>query len=298
VTAPFEVGYGAIAVPEMTDAEAQEFGEKTGQFIKRVDPNAPGCCIDGRGCSACMDGNPTELRPSVAGGPVMTAYAAAEAIGWFADNDTSSIEDRLVAVEAQLAHAGIQAGGHVDAKAVANQFVNPETGQAATGCGANDKAPAIVATPYERPAETQALTQAVMGSRYDETYQPKNGMGYMQNRFAEWNSKTYVDVTQRKDAHRVEILEAGHEEAYVIFNFNEATTFDRDAFLQSTGKQAFCVDAWYIDNMARAMATGPDAEQQYKQLFRAMVEYQAATYLVLCNGSQRGVVVQPAEVPA
>lgn len=48
---------------------------------------------------------------------------------------------------------------------------------------------------------------------------------------------------------------------------------------------------WYIKKLANAMATGVDAELQASQLYHAMVDFQVATYIGLCDGSHRAVVM-------
>jgi hypothetical protein len=78
----------------------------------------------------------------------------------------------------------------------------------------------------------------------------------------------------------------GHTEIALVVNNIEDTTIDRDGFFKQTGNQLFKLDMWYLKLAAKAMASGPHAEQQYSSLLNAMVAYQVATYIKLCNGSQ------------
>jgi hypothetical protein len=83
-------------------------------------------------------------------------------------------------------------------------------------------------------------------------------------------------------------LVGNHGEELVIFNYLEGTTIDRDALVHDTGKQVFIVDMWYIDKLAKRMAEGrPDAVAMFESLQHAMVAFQVATYLALCNGTHR-----------
>ncbi len=77
----------------------------------------------------------------------------------------------------------------------------------------------------------------------------------------------------------------------VIFNNIPNSTIDRDALVKDTNKQVFIVDLWYIKELANRLATGPNAVQQAKQLHHAMVTYQVATYITLCDGSHRAAVL-------
>lgn len=87
----------------------------------------------------------------------------------------------------------------------------------------------------------------------------------------------------------------GHNEIMVILNFNENTTIDRDRLIADGNPQVLVVDVWYIDKLARAMARGPEAVQQYESLVHAMMAYQVATYITLCNGKHRFAMIRESE---
>jgi hypothetical protein len=75
-----------------------------------------------------------------------------------------------------------------------------------------------------------------------------------------------------------------------VFNYVRGTTVDRDAYLARTGRQAFGVDMWYLEDIAAAMMSGPSKVTQ-EQLHHALTAYQVSTYLTLCDGSQRAALV-------
>ena len=86
----------------------------------------------------------------------------------------------------------------------------------------------------------------------------------------------------------------GHREMMVVFNYEENTTIDRDAYFKATGKQVFVVDVWYLRKLANYMATGTEAETQASDLYHAMLAYQLATYVTLCDGSHRAAILTAA----
>jgi hypothetical protein len=291
-TEPLAVGTGNIHT-DVTQEQAERLVSQVEVYLKQVAEDAPGCCIDGRKCKHNLDGSPAELRPSVAGGPLITAYAAAELVGWFGEDDDSTLEERLDVVKNVLETNGVKLGAHVDEKAVANDYKNPETGAKATGCGADDKAPAIIAAIYDNDETVQKLTGAVLPT-FDEKAMAFTSKEKVTARFASWDPKMVLDASTSEDRDNVEVLEKSHEEALVVFNYVEGTTIDRDALVEATGRQVFCVDMWYINKLARALASGPDPDEQYVRLQHAMTAYQIGTYLSLCDGTQRAVLLNAA----
>lgn len=289
------VGMGKIHAGEVAPDHEAGLAEAVESHMVGVDPNVPSCCIDGRHCVHTMHGTATEPRASVAGGALTTAFAGAELAGWFGD-DTSNTQQRLGRVNRLLRAAGIKPGTHVDEAGVANEFVDPVTGLPATGCGAADKFPIIMQTVHEQAGTVHELTAAILGDGYQaEALQLAPTVNT--ERFADWRPTDIVDACGNDTENNVEILESddtpthGHREIAVVVNYRENTTLDRDVFVDDTGEQVFVVDMWYIDKLAKTLATGPKADEQYQQLRHAMVAYQVATYLALCDGSQRLITV-------
>ena len=289
---PVKVGFGTINGGELSPESAQELAEQVKEHLVEVDPASPSSCIDGRSCNECMDGQPPEPRPSVAGGALVTAYAAAELTGWLGHDEGSNSTQRLGRINKLLAAEGIKSGSHCDRGSVESNFIDPATGKAKTGCGADDKFTEIIAQPYEHPAETFAIVQVVMGEEFDQEMVKFEDKDTVAARVEGWQPTDVIEALGADTGNAIEILEGKHEEVAVVFNFRDGTTVDRDSFVKDTGEQVFVVDVWYIEKLAKALATGPDAVEQYKRLKHAMVAYQASTYLTLCDGSQRPIVVQ------
>lgn len=292
------VGHGTINGGIISNESAEELKIPVTEHLIAVADNAPSACIDGRSFAKCMDGSETEPRPSVAGGGLITAYAAAELTGWFGYDDSNSAQ-RLNNLSAHLSAMHIKFGGHCDEAAIQSQFqtVDPSgTLQPKTGCGANDRLPEILNQPYQNAAEVEVLTEVVMNHEFsDDKYDP----GYMSfvnqarvnKENSDWNPVNLIDKLGADTANNIEVLKGSHEEFAVIFNYVEGTTIDRDEFTQATGEQAFVVDVWYLDKLSKAMARGTNMVEQQKQLKHAMVAYQVSTYLTLCDGSQRAYFV-------
>jgi hypothetical protein len=289
---PIKYGFGKINGGELSSEAATELSQQVSEHLVAVSPNAPSCCIDGRRCISCMDGQDTEPRPSVAGGALVTAYAAAELIGWFGA-DESSVTQRLGRINKLLQAAGIKPGTHCDESAVKNKFADNKT-----GCGADDRFNEIMMQHYDNKDIVTTLTQTILGEEFDDKAMDFASRDKVASIIAPWSPTDVVNAVGASTANNVEVLKSddspthGHAELAVVFNFIDATTVDRDGLVDATGEQVFVVDMWYIDKLAKVLATGPDAESQYKQLKHAMVAYQAATYITLCDGSQRPIILQ------
>ncbi|MDL2362821.1 MAG: hypothetical protein QFB86_00370 [Patescibacteria group bacterium] len=290
------VGTGNINAGEWTSDRETTIEEGIKRNLVSVDPYAPSCCIDGRGCVSCLNGEPTEPRHPVAGGALVTAYAAAELIGWFGDTVGTSRE-KLERIDRLLRTAGITTGGHCDDAAAAVAFKDPTTGIPKTGCGADDKLPEIVLLPYTEKETVFAITAALLGEEYD-TYNMQFVDEYtVKSQTKGWLPTDIIEVISEQSGKNIEILKSesdathGHKEAALVVIYTENVTVDRDTFVAETGEQVFVVNIAYIEKIARALATGPAAVKQYTQLKHAMVAYQAATYLKLCDGSQRIITV-------
>lgn len=301
ITAPQPIGLGEGAIhADATQEQCEELVNKVENYLKRVADNAPGCCFDGRLCARHMDGSAPDLRPSVAGGPLLTAYIAAELSGWFEPDAPDDIESRIGIVKEKLESEGIVLGAHVDEAAVAANFRKPD-GSVRTGCGANDRASAIVKVILDPSSPVDELSGAVGGEDYNATAINRERSEELLKRFGAWNPETVLHESKDEEGRTVEVLEsddtptAGHREVLALFNQVDGTTFDRDGFVTDTGEQAFGVDMWYARKLARAMAGGPYATEQYSKLYSAMTAFQTGTYLVLCDGSQRAATIEAAK---
>jgi hypothetical protein len=289
------VGYGNIHAEESLPMSDPEVSVAIMARVVDVDPKAPSCCIDGRPCIHTMAGGRTEPRVSVAGGAIDTALAAAELTGFFGEDHNLSLEERVTRIKDILEIAGLKSGGHVDKDAVDADFVHPkDAAKVRTGCGANDEFDAIceiAATDELIPT----LTQALLGDKYKAGALQIIPAQRIKKSLAGWNPKVTLEAQASTDLSTVEVLDTqltpthGHDELLVVVNERENTTIDRDSFVAETDMQLFDIDMWYIDLLADAMArsAGPAAPEAYESLRHAMVAYQCATYLKLCDGTQR-----------
>ena len=149
--------------------------------------------------------------------------------------------------------------------------------------------------PYTAAKLVQALTSAVLGAKYNPQMMQFVPEDVIERDFANWPHSQIVEVIAQQSSYDIEILEGCHAELHVIFSEIESTTQDRDSYLLNSGKQAFCVNLWYVDMLARALAAGPNGDSQYHSLKHAMVAFQVGTYLRLCDGSPRAILVRNGE---
>lgn len=295
---PIGAGMGTITAKDLTQEKARAVSEQIRQRLVEVDPAAPSCCIDGR-CAKCTmaageAANELEPRPSVSGGGNITAYAAAEWAGYFGVEDNRPSAEKLADIDSKLRSQGLNSGAHGDTKAAAHQFSDPENPEKfKTGCGAGDKFVEIMGIPYDEPDVVTPLVQQLLGDAFDTTALARLPKQQVAEHISSWDPRDNIELTAGvSDGKNVEILDGSHGELLVVFNFVDNTTLDRDALVKETGDQVFVVDMWYLDKLAQALAAGrPDAEEMYGKLKHQMVAYQIATYLALCDGTQRPVIL-------
>lgn len=299
---PLGAGTGTISAKGFEAEEAEQLsGELSSRFLVKVDDDAAGCCIDGRNCIHTLGETAPIPGPSISGGPSVTSYAAAEMVGeYFGDKSAPTSLGRVEEVNQILVSGGIVLGAHVSDGAVRNGFVNPETNVSQTGCGANDEFKSILNKPADDKTFVDTTTGQLLGDAYNPNYTKYVEKDVLQNRVKDYDSHDVLDVVAAHDEGRnVEILAGKHAEVLVVFNYVEGTTIDRDALVAETGKQVFVVDMWYLDKLATAMAAGrPDAVEMQQKLKHAMTAFQVSTYLALCDGTHRPVILKPELEPA
>lgn len=284
-------GFGAIDAGQRTQTETDALVTAVQKHLVTVDANQPCACIDGRPCLHTASDTPTTLRPKIAGG-VASAYVAAELAGWPIEGD--DLAERFEVVNEALLTAGIPTGNHADERGYNANFASGKT-----GCGANDRLAENVAHIYEQADAVSGLVATLLGDRFSGAamqFAPET-----RNTLAHWRPTIITDSLNERDPSSLEILAnddtptSGHREELVVFNFIQNTTVDRDALVAETGRQVFVVDMWFIDGMARALAGGLHATEQSQKLLHALVAFQIGTYLTLCNGSQRTLLLRPLE---
>jgi hypothetical protein len=276
ITEQIGLGVGAITSEELTQEQAEvnarEVSSHEVELEKIVDENGN---IFYPALGVCIDGRTGELLGVKMAGGYKTLQVAAKSVGY--DVEGPALFERAKS-------RGFNLGAHVDSTNRAEGFVN------GTGCGANDKEEIIDGLFTEHKASLMATAEALIningkfdGGVYDSTSLTltTNDKNELRNTVGEASVETLRD--DHEGVH-------GHREWAVYFNYVEGTTIDRDAYFEATGKQVFVVDMWYIKRLADGMAEGIDAEQQASELYHAMVAYQLATYVALCDGKHRAII--------
>lgn len=279
VTDIIEAGAGAITAPNMTKEQAEQVAHDVATHRKNIDWHNPAVCIDGRCCARVDDSEPLPLGAHMAGG-AETVLVAAASVGL----DLGGKE--LVAKAKEL---GFTLGAHCDTTNRSENFKN------GTGCGANDKVDIITDEFTKNKAGIGQLLSGLMGANFKaDVYSgislsaPAGSKTSLMEHVGEENVETLEDDGQ--GVH-------GHREEMVIFNYEEGTTIDRDAYFAATGKQVFVIDVWYIQKLANALSSGIHADRQASELFHSMMAYQVATYIGLCDGSHRAALMMANELP-
>ncbi|MDQ3064798.1 MAG: hypothetical protein M3Q36_00830 [bacterium] len=268
VTDAIGLGFGAIESQISGEQEARDLAAQAVELRRDVTIADIAICIDGRSGEF--------FGPHVAGG-AMTLLVGADAAG-HPYRGTRMLE--------YASSQGFNLGAHCDDTNKSAGFVG------GTGCGANDKMPEIGINFSANKESLGEVVQSLMQSDFDEevystlhlpeTDSSEWDKNFLRNAVGEEKTETLHD-----DGEGVH----GHKEQLVIFNFKQNSTIDRDAFVKATGKQIFVVDVWYIKELANRLSVGADSDSQSKIMYHAMMAYQAATYITLCNGSHRAVVI-------
>lgn len=159
---------------------------------------------------------------------------------------------------------------------------------APSGCGANDKLPAIYDFIATHGADLRRMA-AQLGVELDDATHDmlvSNAVGRTQ--FSD-GSELLNDLKTTPDA-KVAELEGAHREVIVAVNTKFGTTLDREALRAAyPDLQAFNVDAWSFVTTARLLTDDP---QEASELAAAMTYYNLATACVLAGKSMRVVVVK------
>ncbi len=286
VTEGLGFGEGHLHV-DTTLEQAQEIAETiNNKYLKKVSEHAPGQCMDGRYCKCTAANTETTLGPKLAGGPEQSGFAAAElTAGYYADDISEVSADRAVLVGEKLTTNGIAIGGHMTVAARENNYVNPKTGKPQTGCGAGETHTGATERIAKADENVIKTTQKLTGRTFDTSNVVPAST--IEARNANYSPKDMLDIElAQNEGKSTEVLEGAHDERVLVLNWVRGTTVDRDALLKETGKGAFVVDMWYLEDVARAMVAGrPDANEMFSAIYDNLVAFQVAVYAELCDGS-------------
>lgn len=286
---------------------ALELGEVMKECVVWVAPTEPGRCGDGRNALGTLAGTPTTPRAGVIGGDLVATYiglAKADLLSEPDESDDATPREALEGVAANLRSAGVVLGGHGDADHEPNLHGTKPTEETpdGTGCGGDDGAPNHSQKGNDFPEAVDAVA-GVMDPEYSRSHLPATRETIAKHT-KNWNPQDAVEITtsensshDRDDA--IEVLDSphdkgvhGHTEYAVAVVFGEPDargylpTIDRDEFTRRTGLQLFTVTPARFKQLAEAAVSGPNQVEDAKRVRSGITEYNAATTLNLCDGSQ------------
>lgn len=275
---------GGVTVREGAPSAETLLGRLDNYYVP-VEPRAATRCIDGR-----HDPHLDELHL----GPQMPGGAPGAALAYRLGVDDSDLTKATFFDDAEsmidtFLRLELSPGGHKDDKA--------DDGRA--GCGALDSMAAIVAnmTAPHLVEDHKRLVKTLLADDFSrDDYLRILGAGLvLQSRSDDYfrDNIKVLDTLESKAPKSVSILEGSHEEAYVLVNLVEGTTFSSNRFSAEFGVQAFGYDLWRSKQLASRLFGLSQSGLSYKRFVHARVMITVATLMTLTNGSQRIVVRKP-----
>jgi hypothetical protein len=249
-------------------------------------------CGDGRGVSDADDAvtaiggvlRESLPRPKVFGGAVMMATATLIGSGLA---DRQSLADTVEAAIRGVERAGMGFGAHTDD----GDYSHEEN----CGCGAIDKAPAIIgATVTYRMQIINTIGKLGI---------PGTGLGTVLDNFEEVAGNKSSDMSRysgKQSMHGIKAaggvvkqLTADHREVCIVLNLAEGYTVDQGFVRDQTdgGAQVFAVDVWRLRALADRFGDDPASRQR---AFMSMLTYTLATAGVLTAGDLPVYVIEAA----
>ncbi len=272
-----ELGTGVIQAGDNQQERLEEFTNRvgSGEFHAETNGVIPCKCIDGR----C--GGHGALMPNSAGGSETLMVADDLTTKNFALNGDSSTVGQFKETLRFLKEAGNSVGGHT----AANLHGAP------SGCGANDKLPAIYAYMAQGADQLRAVATGVLGYEIsDEDHALIINNAAARTDFSA-GDEVLANLKEQGGEDCVDVLQGAHTEVIAVINRRLGTTLDRDAIQAEFGDdyEAFNVDEWSFNEGARLISQTGVAEQRQKRI--AMLYYNLATAGVLCGPGMRVTVL-------
>lgn len=261
-------------------------------YFVPCDEGAPEQCIDGR-----RSAKSSKRGPKLAGGTTGATITHKVVENPDGEDGSTIINDQEQMVE-NYEESEILFGAHIDSNAAGE----------VTGCGAVDKAIAILAKGTEPEAYSQIklLVSTMLGrenfipSRFhlmlgrslsllankDEYFLKDQQTGEYQYRQA----TTALINESAPEVSPVEELIGKHNEVGLVVNFVPGTTFDRDKFSQDNDDelQLFCYDHWRTEEIAYKLYPEDDEKRAQFIMYRAINA--VTTAMVLTDGSIKLIV--------
>lgn len=268
-------------------ASPDDLMKQLSEYYVPVAPRAATRCIDGR-----HDPRLDELHL----GPQMPGGAPGAALAYRLGVDDSDLTKATFFDDAEsmidtFLRLELSPGGHKDDKA--------DDGRA--GCGALDSMAAIVANMTEPHLveDHKRLVKTLLADDFsrDDYLRVLGAALVLQSRSDDYfrDNIKVLDTLETKTPGSVSILEGSHEEAYVLVNLVEGTTFSSNRFAKDFGVQAFGYDLWRSKQLAKRLFGLSRSGLSYERFVHARVMITVATLMTLTNGSQRMIVRKPSE---
>lgn len=230
------------------------------------------------------------MRPKVFGGGL--AMAAASLVGaGYAEGRT--IENSFADARKTADESGLDYGAHV---------AIDTHGDSATGCGALDKAPQIMAAVSTYRDAIKQTIEALVGPapELDEGSDGQTGNGVLDNfeRASQAEDGTYRSRAVMdgiiEDGKVVKALDDDHKETRICLNDVPGFTVDQELVRTATDGEAqvFSVDVWRMREIAATLSGSPDEE---RRMLLGQLTYTLATAAILTKGDLPVVAYAPSE---
>lgn len=230
------------------------------------------------------------MRPKVFGGGLAMATASLVAAGRV---EGRTAEESFADARKAADESGLDYGAHV---------AIDTHGDSATGCGALDKAPQIMAAVSTYRDHIKQTIEALVGPAPEldngNDGQPGGGVLDAFERASQAEDGTYRSRAVMdgiiEDGKVVKALDDDHMETRICLNDVPGYTVDQGLVRTATDGEAqvFSVDVWRMREIAATMSGSPDEE---RRMFLGQLTYTLATAAILTRGDLPVVAYAPAE---
>jgi hypothetical protein len=203
-----------------------------------------GTCIDERERVGLKNGEPSEPRPSVPGGPNIFGLYVTELSGYFPKESALTAKQRLGVVTKDLNSKGIHSGAHEH-------------------CAANAKIGEVIGSIANNPEGVTDYAESQLGDDFDESAMAEV-IAHAQEvkasgRYDGWTEAEVADELGDEAGAAIEQLaDVPHQATTLIRNKIPDMTIDQTQLHNTAGQDSFIQDDAYADRIENALATGPD----------------------------------------
>ncbi len=280
-----------------------------GEALTDVGVDSEGCMLDDDGCS---DGRGIEVifkkgqeiaarlnrnRAKVFGGGVAMATAALIGVGEWRESTAGNLKQLFKSGITSLQDRAINFGAHTDSHAAkadkALKLDDPHEHNPNCGCGAIDKAPAVIRSvaKYRSQIQETITSLGVDTSGLDEV------LGEFDEFAVALDDSDYEGTAVRNDiqaAGKVSKRLAGdHQEGYVVFNLIHGKTVDQNKIrtISDGALQVFGIDVWRLIDISARMY--PDDSEKANRAFLSQLVYSLGVSATLTKGDMPVYVIRP-----